>query len=53
MKLIKCLIYLECLEKENFTTLMLAIFSAERDPESNISPQQNMLQILSICESFI
>ena len=41
------------LEKENFTTLDTSIFSSEKDPESNISPQQNMLQIVSICESFI
>ena len=41
------------LEKENFTTLDTSIFSPEKDPESNISPQQNMLQIVSICESFI
>ncbi len=30
------------LEKENFTTLDTSIFSSEKDPESNISPQQNM-----------
>mgnify|MGYP002573703521 CR=1 FL=1 len=41
------------LEKENFTTLDTSIFSSEKDPESNISPQQNMHQIVSICESFI
>ena len=41
------------LEKENFTTLDTSIFSSEKDPESNISPQQNMLQIVSICESFV
>lgn len=41
------------LEKENFTTLDTSIFSSEKDPGSNISPQQNMLQIVSICESFI
>jgi len=41
------------LEKENFTTLDTTIFSSEKDSESNISPQQNMLQIVSICESFI
>ncbi|MBQ3420644.1 MAG: ATP-binding protein [Romboutsia sp.] len=41
------------LEKENFTTLDTSIFSSEKDLESNISPQQNMLQIVSICESFI
>ena len=41
------------LEKENFTTLDTSIFSSEKDPEANISPQQNMLQIVSICESFI
>ena len=41
------------LEKENFTTLDTSIFSSEKDPESNISPQQNMLQIVSKCESFI
>ena len=42
-----------CLKQENFTTLDTSIFSSEKDPESNISPQQNMLQIVSICESFI
>ncbi|MBQ9014268.1 MAG: ATP-binding protein, partial [Bacilli bacterium] len=41
------------LEKENFATLDTSIFSSEKDPESNISPQQNMLQIVSICESFV
>lgn len=41
------------LEKENFTILDTSIFSSEKDPELNISPQQNMLQIVSICESFI
>ena len=41
------------LEKENFSTLDTSIFSSEKDPESNISPQQNMLQIVSICESFV
>ena len=41
------------LEKENFTTLDTSIFSTEIDSESNISPQQNMLQIVSVCESFV
>ncbi len=41
------------LEKENFTTLDTSIFSSEKDSESNISPQQNILEIVTICESFI
>ncbi len=41
------------LEIQNFDTLDASVFSSEIDPESKISPQQNMLQIVSICDSFV
>ena len=41
------------LEKQNFTTLDTSIFSSEKDPKSNISPRENILEVISICDSFI
>lgn len=41
------------LNTQNFTTLDTSIFSDEILSDSNMSPRQNILEIVSICESFI
>lgn len=41
------------LDIQNFSTVDTSIFSNEIIPEANISPQQNILEIVSICESFV
>ncbi|MGL4801274.1 MAG: ATP-binding protein [Peptostreptococcaceae bacterium] len=41
------------LESQNFANIDTSIFSDERFGDSNISPRQNILQIVSICESFV
>lgn len=41
------------LETQNFATINTSIFSDEKFEGSNISPRQNILQIVSICESFV
>lgn len=41
------------LESQNFATINTNIFSDERFGDTNISPRQNILQIVSICESFV
>ena len=41
------------LYNQNFSTLDTSIFSKERVPGSNISPYENILEIVAICELFI
>ena len=41
------------LDSQNFSTLDTSIFSKEKLPGSNISPYENILEIVSICELFI
>lgn len=41
------------LETQNFTTINTSIFSDEKFEGSSISPRKNILQIVSICESFV
>ncbi|QJA09783.1 ATP-binding protein [Romboutsia sp. CE17] len=41
------------LESQNFSTLDTSIFSREKVPGANISPYENILEIVSICELFI
>ena len=41
------------LHNQNFSTLDTSIFSKERVPGSNISPYENILEIVAICELFI
>lgn len=41
------------LEKENFDKFDMNIFSDEIDEKENKSPKQNMMEIISICDSFI
>lgn len=41
------------LEKENFDNFDLSIFSDEIIEGKNISPKQNILKILSVCDSFV
>ncbi|RDY23455.1 DNA replication protein DnaC [Romboutsia maritimum] len=41
------------LNTQNFSTLDTSIFSDEKIDDSNMSPRQNILEIVSICESFI
>lgn len=41
------------LEKENFNNFDINIFSDEVIKEKNLSPRQNMLKILSLCDTFI
>lgn len=41
------------LETQNFSTLDTSIFSKEKLPGSNISPYENMLNIIPICELFV
>ncbi|MGL6105529.1 ATP-binding protein [Romboutsia sp.] len=41
------------LETQNFSTINTSVFSDEKFEGSNISPRQNILQIVSICESFV
>lgn len=40
------------LEKENFKTYRVDLFSATPDPEEGLSPRDNMLEILTIAEGF-
>lgn len=40
------------LERENFNTFDSSVFSDLREEGANLSPQENMLNVLSICESF-
>ena len=41
------------LENQNFNNIDTSIFSDELFEDSNISPRQNFLQIVSVCESFV
>lgn len=41
------------LKKENFQTFDISIFSPEPYGEDNISPRENMMEILNICEGFV
>lgn len=42
------------LENQNFSTFDASVFSSQIGPDSNISPQENMLRnILPICEGFV
>ena len=41
------------LHSQNFSTLDTSIFSKERVSSSNISPYENILEIVAICELFI
>lgn len=41
------------LHNQNFSTLDTSIFSKERVPGSNISPYENILEIVAICELFV
>lgn len=41
------------LESQNFSTIDPSLFSTDVIPEFNMSPQQNILEIVSICESFV
>ena len=41
------------LENQNFNNINTNIFSDEIFEDSNISPRQNFLQIVSTCESFV
>lgn len=41
------------LDSQNFSTLNTSIFSSEVIPDAHISPQQNILDIASICEAFV
>ncbi|MGL5330256.1 MAG: ATP-binding protein [Peptostreptococcaceae bacterium] len=41
------------LDGQNFSTLDTTIFSTEKLPGSNISPYENILEIVSICELFV
>ncbi|MGL5312594.1 MAG: ATP-binding protein [Peptostreptococcaceae bacterium] len=41
------------LESQNFSAIDTTIFSDETFGDSNISPRQNILQVVSICESFV
>ena len=41
------------LENQNFNNIDTTIFSDELFEDSNISPRQNFLQIVSVCESFV
>lgn len=41
------------LNKENFSNFDISIFSSEKSESSNISPRENILNILSICEKFV
>lgn len=41
------------LDSQNFSTIDPSMFSDEIIPEANMSPQQNILEIVSICESFV
>lgn len=41
------------LEKENFQTFKIDIFSKDPFEEEKLTPRDNMMDILSICESFV
>ena len=41
------------LNKENFSNFDISIFSSKKSENSNISPRENILNILSICEKFV
>lgn len=41
------------LEKENFHTFNINIFPDEKFEEENMTPRENMMNILSICEGFV
>ncbi|CEQ25400.1 DNA replication protein DnaC [[Clostridium] sordellii] len=41
------------LHNQNFSTFDASIFSQERDESAGMSPQENILEILSICEGFV
>ena len=41
------------LHNQNFSTFDDSIFSNERDESSGLSPRENILEILSICEGFV
>lgn len=41
------------LDSQNFSTFDPSIFSPNRVEDGNISPQENILEILSICEGFV
>lgn len=41
------------LHHQNFSTFDESIFSTQREDSSGVSPQENILEILSICEGFV
>ncbi|MEF9992695.1 MAG: ATP-binding protein [Paraclostridium sp.] len=41
------------LHNQNFSTFDGSIFSTKREDSSGVSPQENILEILSICEGFV
>ncbi len=41
------------LNKQNFSTFDPSIFSPNRSADGDVSPQENILEILSICEGFV
>lgn len=41
------------LHHQNFSTFDDSIFSSQKEDSSGISPRENILEILSICESFV
>jgi DNA replication protein DnaC len=41
------------LNTQNFSSFDASIFSSKRESDSDVSPQENMLEILSICEGFV
>ncbi|WIF95829.1 ATP-binding protein [Caminicella sporogenes] len=41
------------LKKENFKNFNIDLFSDEKFEDENLSPKQNMLKILNICEGFV
>lgn len=41
------------LHNQNFSTFDASVFSTKREDSSGVSPQENILEILSICEGFV
>ena len=41
------------LEKQNFQTFNINVFSDERFENRDLTPRQNMLQVLNVCEGFV